>query len=187
MKTKEKMAFFTLIELLIVIAIIAILAAMLVKIVLNLILPIDLQPAQGGDYSRNFHLVFPIHGIISALAFGFYTIMTVVIVSSPLDNWTKGLITAIVNFIGTYFVKFVEMNVRKQRLGLVDVVIFKKNIEYATEFLNNNGIWFSQTPISNSESTMFHIYSNTQDESRLIRKLLAKFNAKYVVVESKSL
>lgn len=125
--------------------------------------------------------------IISALAFGFYTIMTVVIVSSPLDNWTKGLITAIVNFIGTYFVKFVEMKVRKQRLWLVDVVIFKKNIEYATEFLNNNGIWFSQTPISNSESTMFHIYSNTQDESRLIRKLLAKFNAKYVVVESKSL
>ncbi|MBQ3002189.1 MAG: hypothetical protein IJD82_00500 [Clostridia bacterium] len=48
---------------------IAILAAMLVKIVLNLILPIDLQPAQGGDYSRNFHLVFPIHGIVSALAF----------------------------------------------------------------------------------------------------------------------
>ena len=123
---------------------------------------------------------------IAAIAFGFYVVVIVYTVCD-LPLWLKAVITAIANFVGTYLVKFVEMKVRKQRLWLVDVVIFKKNIEYATEFLNNNGIWFSQTPISNSESTMFHIYSNTQDESRLIRKLLAKFNAKYVVVESKSL
>lgn len=128
-----------------------------------------------------------VSALISALAFGFYAIMTIVIVSSPLDNWVKGLITALVNFAGTYLVKCVEARVRRQRLWLVDVVIYKKNLKYATDFLNKNGIWFSRTPISNSESHMFHIYSNTQDESRLIRKLLSKFHAKYVVVESKSL
>ena len=125
--------------------------------------------------------------IISALAFGFYTIMTVVIVSSPLDNWVKGLITAIVNFVGTYFVKWLEMKFRKDRLWMVDVVIYEKNLKYATEFLNARGIQFSEMPISNSGSHVFHIYSNTQDESREIKSLLKSFNAKYVVVESKSL
>ena len=124
--------------------------------------------------------------LISAIAFGFYVIIIVWTVCD-LPLWMKVVVTAMANFIGTYLVKWLELKVRKQRLWLVDVVIFKKNIKYATDFLNQNGIWFSQTPITNSESTMFHIYSNTQDESRLIRKLLAKFHAKYVVVESKSL
>lgn len=123
---------------------------------------------------------------MAALAFGFYTIVIIYTVCE-LPMWLKATVTALANFAGTYFVKYIEMKVRKDRLWLVDVVIFKKNLEYATEFLNKNGIWFSKTPISNSESHMFHIYSNTQDESRLIKKLLAKFNAKYVVVESKSL
>ena len=124
--------------------------------------------------------------VISSVAFGFYTIMIVWTICD-LPMWLKATITAIANFAGTYLVKYVEMKVRKQRLWLVDVVIFKKNLEYAKKFLNESGIQFSEMPISNSESHVFHIYSNTQDESRRIRELLKKFNAKYVVVESKSL
>ena len=124
--------------------------------------------------------------VISSIAFGFYTIMIVWTICD-LPMWLKATITAMANFAGTYLVKYVEMKVRKQRLWMVDVVIFKKNLEYAKQFLNESGIQFSEMPISNSESHVFHIYSNTQDESRRIRDLLKKFNAKYVVVESKSL
>ncbi len=123
---------------------------------------------------------------ISAIAFGFYVIVVVYTVCD-LPLWMKAGVTAIANFVGTYFVKFIEMKVRKQKLWMVDVVIYKKNLEYAKMFLNESGIQFSEMPISNSESHVFHIYSNTQDESRRIRDLLKKFNAKYVVVESKSL
>ena len=125
--------------------------------------------------------------IISALAFGFYTIMTVVIVSSPLDNWVKGLITAIVNFVGTYFVKWVEMKVRKDRLWMVDVVLTGPQIYAAKSYLDPWKIQYIEIPISNSNSSQFHIYSKTQDESRHIRELLEGYNAKYVVLESKSL
>lgn len=124
--------------------------------------------------------------VISSIAFGFYTIMIVWTICD-LPMWLKATITAMANFAGTYLVKYVETKVRKQRLWMVDVVIFKKNLEFAKKFLNEAGIQFSEMPISNSESHVFHIYSNTQDESRHIRKLLKKFNAKYVVVESKSL
>ena len=125
--------------------------------------------------------------IISALAFGFYTIMTVVIVSSPLDNWVKGLITAIVNFVGTWFVKWVEMKVRKDRLWMVDVVLTGPQIYAAKSYLDPWKIQYIEIPISNSDSSQFHIYSKTQDESRHIKELLEGYNAKYVVLESKSL
>ena len=125
--------------------------------------------------------------IISALAFGFYTIMTVVIVSSPLDNWVKGLITAIVNFVGTYFVKWLEMKVRRDKLWMVDVVLTGSQIYAAKSYLDPWKIQYIEIPISNSDSSQFHIYSKTQDESRHIRDLLKTYNAKYIVVESKSL
>lgn len=44
-------------------------AAMVAKLILNLFLPIDLSSAQGGDYSRNYYLVFPIHGVVTAAVF----------------------------------------------------------------------------------------------------------------------
>ena len=123
---------------------------------------------------------------IAAIAFGFYVIVVVYTVCE-LPLWLKAIVTAIANFVGTYFVKWLELKFRKDRLWMVDVVIYKKNLKYATDFLNNRGIQFSEMPIANSESHVFHIYSNTQDESREIKSLLKTFNAKYVVVESKSL
>lgn len=123
---------------------------------------------------------------IAAVAFGFYVVVIVYTVCD-LPLWMKAVVTAAANFVGTYFVKYLELKFRKDRLWLVDVVIFKKNLNYATEFLNTRGIQFSEMPIANSESHVFHIYSNTQDESREIKSLLKTFNAKYVVVESKSL
>ena len=124
--------------------------------------------------------------LVSAVAFGFY-VYIIVITVCPLPMWMKAGITAIANFVGTYFVKYIELKVRKDRLWMVDVVIFKKNLKYATDFLNERGIQFSEVPIANSESHVFHIYSNTQRESKEIKNLLRTFNAKCVVVESKSL
>ena len=123
---------------------------------------------------------------ISAIAFGFY-VLVIVYTVSDLPLWIKATVTAVANFVGTYFVKYIEQKVRKDRLWLVDVVIYEKNLKYATDYLNEHEIKFSEMPIANSGSHVFHIYSNTQDESRNIRDLLKTFNAKYVVVESKSL
>lgn len=123
---------------------------------------------------------------IAAIAFGFY-VLVIVYTVCDLPLWIKATVTAIANFVGTYFVKWLEMKVRKDKLWMVDVVIYEKNLKYATEFLNARGIQFSEMPIANSSSHVFHIYSNTQDESREIKSLLKTFNAKYIVVESKNL
>lgn len=48
---------------------VAIFAAMMAKILLNIFLPIDTLASEGGDYSRNYFLAFPAHGLFSAAAF----------------------------------------------------------------------------------------------------------------------
>ena len=123
---------------------------------------------------------------IAAVAFGFYVVVIVYTVCE-LPLWMKATVTALANFVGTYFVKYLELKFRKDRLWMVDVVIYEKNLKYVKEYLDKHGIQFSEMPISNSTSHVFHIYSNTKDESSNIRELLKTFNAKYVVVESKSL
>ena len=123
---------------------------------------------------------------ISAIAFGFY-VLVIVYTVCELPLWIKATVTALANFVGTYFVKYIEQKVRKDRLWMVDVVIYEKNLKYATDYLNEHEIKFSEMPIANSGSHVFHIYSNSKEESSNIRDLLRTVNAKYVVVESKSL
>ena len=123
---------------------------------------------------------------MSAIAFGFYTIMIIYTVCE-LPMWIKATVTAMANFVGTYFVKWIEMKVRKDRLWMVDVVLTGEKIYAAKSYLDPWKIQYTEIPISNSDSSQFHIYSKTQDESRRIRELLESYKAKYVVVESKSL
>lgn len=123
---------------------------------------------------------------IAALAFGFYTIVIIYTVCD-LPMWMKATVTAIANFVGTYFVKWLEMKVRRDKLWMVDVVLTGNQICAAKSYLDPWKIQYIEMPISNSDSSQFHIYSKTQDESRHIRDLLKTYNAKYVVVESKSL
>ena len=123
---------------------------------------------------------------ISAIAFGFYVVVIVYTVCD-LPLWIKAITTALANFVGTYFVKWVEMKVRKDRLWMVDVVLTGPQIYAAKSYLDPWKIQYIEMPISNSDSSQFHIYSKTQDESRRIRDLLKTYNAKYVVVESKTL
>lgn len=124
--------------------------------------------------------------LVSAIAFGFYTIVIIYTVCD-LPMWIKATTTAMANFVGTYFVKWVEMKVRKDRLWMVDVVLTGPQIYAAKSYLDPWKIQYIEIPISNSNSSQFHIYSKTQDESRHIKELLEGYNAKYVVLESKSL
>lgn len=125
---------------------------------------------------------------ISAVAFGFYTIVIVwTICDLPL--WMKASITAVANFAGTYLVKVVEGWMRKDRLWLVDVVLTGNDVCAVKCFLDEKGIKYTELPISgaNEFSELFHIYSNTKDESRVVRDMLKAFHARYFASESKSL
>ena len=157
----------------------ALLALFVVLTIINVILNTarTIITVKGGLFWSSF---------ISAIAFGFY-VLVIVYTVCELPLWIKATVTALANFFGTYFVKWLEMKVRRDKLWMVDVVLTGPQIYAAKAYLDPWKIQYIEIPISNSDSSQFHIYSKTQDESRHIRDLLKTYNAKYVVVESKSL
>ena len=157
----------------------ALLALFVVLTIINVILNTarTIITVKGGLFWSSF---------ISAIAFGFY-VLVIVYTVCELPLWIKATVTALANFVGTYFVKWLEMKVRRDKLWMVDVVLTGSQIYAAKSYLDPWKIQYIEIPISNSDSSQFHIYSKTQDESRHIRDLLKTYNAKYVVVESKSL
>ena len=157
----------------------ALLALFVVLTIINVILNTarTIITVKGGLFWSSF---------ISAIAFGFY-VLVIVYTVCELPLWIKATVTALANFFGTYFVKWLEMKVRRDKLWMVDVVLTGSQIYAAKSYLDPWKIQYIEIPISNSDSSQFHIYSKTQDESRHIRDLLKTYNAKYVVVESKSL
>lgn len=48
---------------------VAFLASILARILCNVVIPVETVARQGGDYSHNYFVVFPIHGLISAAVF----------------------------------------------------------------------------------------------------------------------
>ena len=157
----------------------ALLALFVVLTIINVILNTarTIITVKGGLFWSSF---------ISAIAFGFY-VLVIVYTVCDLPLWIKATVTALANFVGTYFVKWLEMKVRRDKLWMVDVVLTGSQIYAAKSYLDPWKIQYIEMPISNSDSSQFHIYSKTQDESRHIRDLLKTYNAKYIVVESKSL
>ena len=73
--------------------------------------------------------------LVSAIAFGFYTIVIIFTVCN-LPMWLKATVTALANFVGTYFVKWLEMKVRKDKLWMVDVVLTGHQIYAAKSYLD---------------------------------------------------
>lgn len=123
--------------------------------------------------------------LINAVAYGFYT-WVVVLMVCDLDLWSKIIITAITNFIGVWVVKWIEEKARKDKLWKVEATVLRGwtnelhrelvNAEIPHNYLENVGKY-----------TLFNIYSATQEQSKKAKEIMAKYDAKYFVTESKVL
>ena len=123
--------------------------------------------------------------LINAVAYGFYT-WVVVLMVCDLDLWSKIIITAVTNFIGVWVVKWIEEKARKDKLWKVEATVLRGwtnelhrelvNAEIPHNYLENVGKY-----------TLFNIYSATQEQSKKAKEIMAKYDAKYFVTESKVL
>lgn len=123
--------------------------------------------------------------LINATYYGFYT-WVVMLMVCELDLWAKILITAVTNFIGVYVVKLIEEKARKDKLWKVEATVLRGwtnelhrelvNAEIPHNYLENVGKY-----------TLFNIYSSSQKQSAKAREIMAKYDAKYFVSESKVL
>lgn len=126
--------------------------------------------------------------IVNAVAYGLYTYI-VVLTMCDLPLLAKCLIVAGANFIGVYVVKLFEEKARKDKLWKVEATIpnqgiFAENDDCLIELKNAN---IPMNYIDINKYILVNCYCATQAESKVVKEILDKYNAKYFVSESKTL
>lgn len=123
--------------------------------------------------------------IINAVAYGLYTVVTVYMLCE-LSLGLKALIVALANLVGVYVVKLIEEKGRKDKLWKVEATVLRgwtkslhKDLieaEISHNYLKNVGKY-----------TLFNIFCENQTQSAKAKEILAKYEAKYFVSETKVL
>lgn len=124
--------------------------------------------------------------LINAITFFVYTYV-IIYTNCELPMFTKALITAIVNFIGVYAVKWIEEKARKDKLWKIEAT-FSHN----ENFIHNLTVWAEVNHISFNyidigKYYVVNFYCPTQKESIITKEFIYKFNGKYFVSETKNL
>lgn len=124
--------------------------------------------------------------LVNATAYGLYTVV-LVYTNADFPLWEKVLVTAVCNLVGVYIVKAIEEKARKDKLWKVETTVNCDDTFKVRLALRDAGLSYSVISTNTKERSVFNIYCPTKKESEKVKKILGKFDAKYFVMESKSL
>ena len=123
--------------------------------------------------------------LVNAVAYGLYTIVTVYMLCE-LSLGLKAIIVALCNLVGVFVVKWAEEKARKDRLWKVEATVLRGH----TTALHCNLV-DADIPHNYLENvgryTLFNIFCATQKQSAKETEIMANYEAKYFVTESKNL
>lgn len=122
--------------------------------------------------------------LINAITYGFYSYVIVLTSADGMPIWLKMAITAVCNFVGVYFVKWIEEKARKDRLWKVELTVptkYTNTIDFDLHDVSHSYIELSD------KHTLFNFYCATQKESAKVKAIANQYEAKYFVAESKNL
>lgn len=124
--------------------------------------------------------------ITNAVCYGFYPLIVMLTAKGTIDIIINMIITAIVNFVCVWLIKFIEEKTRKDKLWKVEATIDKCYRDDLIHGLSNSDIPFNY--IDNvGRYTIFNVFCATQEQSLKVKKYLDIYKAKYFVSESKIL
>ena len=123
--------------------------------------------------------------IINAVAYGLYTYIVVLTVCD-LPLWQKMVVVALCNFIGVLVVKWAEEKMRKDKLWKVEATVLRGWTQQLHQDLDRADI--PHNYLENvGKYTLFNLYCSTQKQSQKAKEIMAKYEAKYFVSETKNL
>ena len=122
---------------------------------------------------------------INAVAYGLYTVVVVYMNADGLGILWKAIIIGIANLLGVYVVKLIEQKKRKDKLWKVECTIDRSQTTSLDSMLDNAHI--PHNYLIAGRYSIFNCYCATQKQSESVKKILALYNAKYFVSESKTL
>ena len=129
--------------------------------------------------------------IINAITYGFYAII-VVMTASALPLWVTIVITIVTNLIGVYGSMWLLERFKKDSLW--EIVATVQNMQlypnqdsksYLEDVLSINKLSFNCIATNKSNEYVYHIYSENQYQSNLIKTFLYNVHAKYIVHEER--
>ena len=107
--------------------------------------------------------------IMNAVAFGVYTVVLIYTMCDfPL--WEKVLVTAAINFVAVFIVKFVEEKLQKDKLWKIEATIQEKELNAMRAECEEKDLSYNYIDIKNY--VIFNFYCKTQAESREVKELL---------------
>ena len=125
--------------------------------------------------------------IINAITYGFYAII-VVMTASALPLWITIVISALTNLIGVYGSMWVLEKFKKDSVWEITatVIATKEDIqEKIGDELFDNAIGYTCQETVGGAEYIFNIYSYSQKDSVIIKEILDRYNAKYIVHEER--
>ena len=126
--------------------------------------------------------------LVNAIAYGFYTYIIILTTCDLPLLWKAGIV-ALCNLVGVFVVKWGEEKARKAKLWKVEATIpnqgiVAENDDCLIELKNAN---IPMNYIDINKYILINCYCATQAESKVVKEILNKYNAKYFVSESKTL
>ena len=121
--------------------------------------------------------------LINAVTFFVYTYV-IIYTSCDLPMFLKASVTAIINFVGVYAVKWFEEKARKDQLWKVEATIparYTEAVHFDLKDIPHNYIE------NIGKYTIFNFYCATQRDSTKVKDIINQYEAKYFVSETKIL
>ena len=121
--------------------------------------------------------------ITNAICYGFYPLIVMLTAKGTVDIIINMCITAIVNFICVWIIKYVEEKARKDRLWKIEFTV-------PTDYLNAVDFDLRDIPHSyiklSDKHTLFNFYCATQKDTIKVRDIVNQYQAKYFISETKN-
>ena len=121
----------------------------------------------------------------NAVAYGLYTYI-IILTMCDLPMILKALITAFVNFVGVYLVKWGEEKTEKTKLWKIEISVLAENADKIRNALDAFGVSRDDgKPVG--KWVKFDTYCYTKKESSFVREIAERYKAKYFASASESL
>lgn len=124
-----------------------------------------------------------IASFISAINYAF-NVYIVVLTVCELPLWEKCLIVGLCNLFGVFIVKWIEEEIRRDKLWRLDLTV---PTQYLSKIDNDlQHIPHSYIQLSNKH-TIFSFYCATKEETAIVKTTADHYMAKYFIIEGKEI
>ena len=129
---------------------------------------------------------------VNAMSYGLYTVIVVFTAGCLHSNYfvdltIKVMTTIATNFIGVYISAWILNKIKKDKLWEIVATVQNTDMDNYKQFLNmilsREQISFNCMETNKHGEYVYHIYSENQEQSRVIKKALSGTNAHYIVHE----